>query len=152
MPDDRWVSVEEAARRLGVSDATVRRRVRAGTLEGERLARPQGEVYRVRESALPPDSQVAAADTLAEEAPTTDMTSLLRERLLAADNLISTELETISRYVERIANLERDNGRLQSEVSHLTEQLAAERARADAAEARVRERAERPWWRKILGG
>ena len=37
-----FVSVAEAARRLGVSTATVKRRIRDGTLEAEPLSRPQG--------------------------------------------------------------------------------------------------------------
>ena len=39
------VTVAEAAIALGVSTATVRRMVRRGQLEGERVQRPQGIVY-----------------------------------------------------------------------------------------------------------
>jgi excisionase family DNA binding protein len=43
-----FVSVAEAARLLGVSSATVKRRIRDGTLEAEPLSRPQGIEYRVK--------------------------------------------------------------------------------------------------------
>ena len=43
-----FVPVAEAARRLGISTATVKRRIAAGTLEAEQLTRPQGIEYRVR--------------------------------------------------------------------------------------------------------
>ena len=43
-----FVSVAEAARRLGVSTATVKRRIAAGTLGAEQPQRPQGFEYRVR--------------------------------------------------------------------------------------------------------
>jgi hypothetical protein len=43
-----FVSVAEAARLLGVSPATVKRRIRDGTLEAEPLSRPQGIEYRVK--------------------------------------------------------------------------------------------------------
>ena len=46
------VTVAEAAAVLGVSTATVRRMVRRGQLEGERVQRPQGVVYVVK---LPAD-------------------------------------------------------------------------------------------------
>jgi len=48
--DDTWqhLTVSEAAARLGVSTATVRRMVRAGKLEGETVLRPQGKTYVVR--------------------------------------------------------------------------------------------------------
>ena len=42
------VSVAEAADVLGVSTATVRRMIRRGQLEGERVQRPQGTAYVVR--------------------------------------------------------------------------------------------------------
>jgi excisionase family DNA binding protein len=37
-----FITVAEAARRLGVSSTTVKRRIAAGTLEAEQLRRPQG--------------------------------------------------------------------------------------------------------------
>lgn len=48
--DDTWqhLTVSEAAQRLGVSTATVRRMVRAGKLEGGTVLRPQGKTYVVR--------------------------------------------------------------------------------------------------------
>jgi excisionase family DNA binding protein len=41
------VSVEEAAHLLGISTNTVRRRIKQGSLQAERVSRPQGYVYRV---------------------------------------------------------------------------------------------------------
>ncbi len=41
------VSITEAAQRLGVSEKTVRRRLSAGTLRGERVGRPQGYTWAV---------------------------------------------------------------------------------------------------------
>jgi excisionase family DNA binding protein len=39
------LTIEEAARRLGLSQTSVRRRLRAGTLRGERRPTPQGYVW-----------------------------------------------------------------------------------------------------------
>ena len=66
-----FVSVAEAARRLGVSTATVKRRIRDGTLEAEPLSRPQGIEYRAR---LPRDVTVPLA------APASDVSPPLTER------------------------------------------------------------------------
>jgi transposase-like protein len=41
------VTVPEAARRLGVTEDTVKRRLRKGELQGERKARPQGYTWMV---------------------------------------------------------------------------------------------------------
>jgi excisionase family DNA binding protein len=64
--DDTWqhLTVSEAAERLGVSTATVRRMVRAGKLEGNTVLRPQGKTYVVRlpRQASPPADQVADTD------------------------------------------------------------------------------------------
>jgi excisionase family DNA binding protein len=65
-----FVSVAEAARRLGVSTATVKRRIRDGSLEAEPLSRPQGIEYRVR---LPRDV------TPALTAPDSDVPGALSE-------------------------------------------------------------------------
>jgi transposase len=42
------ITVPEAARRLGVTEDTVKRRLRKGELEGERKARPQGYTWMVK--------------------------------------------------------------------------------------------------------
>ena len=64
--DDTWqhLTVSEAADRLGVSTATVRRMVRAGKLEGDTVLRPQGKTYVVRlpRQASPPADQVVDTD------------------------------------------------------------------------------------------
>ena len=41
------VSITEAAKRLGVSEKTIRRRLGGGTLRGERVSRPQGYTWAV---------------------------------------------------------------------------------------------------------
>ena len=53
------VTVAEAATVLGISPATVRRMVKAGTLTGERVVRPQGSAFVVL---LPEDASAARHD------------------------------------------------------------------------------------------
>src|SRR3954471_13090716 len=52
-------TLPEAARILGVSESTVRRLVKAGKLEAERVLRPQGYVWMVK---VPAPSTEPAAD------------------------------------------------------------------------------------------
>ncbi len=59
------VSMEEAVRILGVSDATIRRRIRNGTLKGHKVPRLRGEAWRVEvpeEVAEAPSEASPAAD------------------------------------------------------------------------------------------
>jgi hypothetical protein len=113
-----FVSVSEAAQRLGTSVATVKRRIRAGTLEAEQLQRPQGYEYRVRvqrhvsepsnersdsDSAAPITSahgtmQDVSAAIIAAVAP-------LVERRAVQDGLIAGQATALR-------ELERENGRL----------------------------------------
>lgn len=142
---DGWVSVEEAASRLGVSENTVRRRVRAGTLEGFREQRPQGEVYRVLASALPSASNLTPPDTLEAEAP--DLASAIRAALDPYIALNERIAELYAGAVAEVTALERENGTLQADARHLTEQLAAEVTRREAAEAELDRLRAIPWWR-----
>lgn len=51
--ESEGISVEEAARVLGVSINTIRRRIKQGKLSAEQVARPQGYCYRVHLSGAP---------------------------------------------------------------------------------------------------
>ncbi len=55
----RRVTVAEAASILGVSVVTIRRMIKRGELEAERVIRPQGSAYLV---ALPPDASPSLQD------------------------------------------------------------------------------------------
>jgi hypothetical protein len=57
-PPDGYVTSAAACARLGISDRTLRRRVAAGTIEGEYLPRPQGTVLYVK---LPEDTAMDTA-------------------------------------------------------------------------------------------
>ena len=63
-PPHGYVNAADAARILGISDRTLRRRVQAGIVDGEYVARPQGSVLYVK---LP--NGHAAEKASAEAAP-----------------------------------------------------------------------------------
>ena len=64
------ITVAEAAAVLGVSVVTVRRMIRRGQLEGERVIRPQGSAYLVT---LPVDATGAAEDGTPTGQPVQDV-------------------------------------------------------------------------------
>jgi predicted DNA-binding transcriptional regulator YafY len=117
-PAEQWVGIREAAQRLGVSIATVRRRIRLGTLEAELQPGRGGQEYRVR---LPNVSPPAQADP-------TQLTTLLHS-LLA--QLAELQRDLVDK-AERAATGEARAELLEAEVERLRAEL---------------ERARRPWWR-----
>ena len=139
-----FVPVAEAARRLGISTATVKRRIAAGTLEAEQLTRPQGIEYRVRlpRDVTPPLSDVPpplAERSASEAAPSTgtvqDLSAAimaavapLEARLAVQDATIAQQAQTIERQAAEVADLREVRGRLSAEL---------EQARARLAEVQV---------------
>lgn len=131
----RWVSVPEAARLLGVSENTVRRRIKGGALTGEVMKRPQGDLYQVRVpdglvrpvdpnegGSEPPDPQHPATGT--GPFPIGEATVLLVEKLEAAR--------------DREVALARRVGELEGVGRLLADQLEAEGTARANAEGEVR--------------
>jgi excisionase family DNA binding protein len=131
-------TLPEAARILGVSESTVRRLVKAGKLEAERVLRPQGHVWMVRVPApstdppADPPRWIGASPANPPEQPaapsalTAWMTSVL-EPLVA-------ELGTSRQRIEALA---RENGRqaaelerAHAEIHALTSSAASETAQS----------------------
>jgi hypothetical protein len=130
-PPDGYISAADACRVLGISDRTLRRRVQAGEIDGEYVARPQGSVLYVR---LPQAATEAAAG--GEQAA---IVAALLERLDSKDAALLAA-------TERAARAEATAETLRERVTDLA-QLAAER-QAELEELRDRER--RPWWKRLL--
>ena len=132
-PSDQWVTIPEAARRLGLSMVTVRRRIKMGTLEAELQPGIRGPEYRVR---LP-------SETIVDQPQGTQATSEL--------------IRLAEHYRTDVAGImaELREARDRSET-HAVD-AAGWKVRAELLEAEVErlraelERARRPWWRRWLG-
>lgn len=140
-----WVSVEEAARRLGCSVSTVRRRIEAGELVGEReVIGGSKERYRVR---MPHDaSQPESPDESPDASPAPESTLTVAEGLLA---LVREMRQQGTTDAERIAGLMRQLGAAEATTRLLVEQ------RDDFARWLAESRAEverlrtKPWWKRL---
>jgi excisionase family DNA binding protein len=135
-PRTRRVTIAEAARILGVSGETVRRRIHAGQLEAIREVRPQGSSWRVvlpirksvettrgghttpRVETDQEEKQVTDATSVEATPATTDVAS--SAALVASISRLIVELaevRTISdRRADRVVEVERDNARLIAEL------------------------------------
>ena len=159
-PSRQRVSVDEAARALGLSVDAVRKRVQRGTIEHEKDA-----AGRVRILLDSPNN----ASTLRDERP--DTTG-------QASALVAAKDETIEELRDRVRRLERELDTRNEEIRRRDHLVAAALERMPALEAPQeppqsptpspetsegttprpeREEAEepaqrRPWWRRIFGG
>jgi excisionase family DNA binding protein len=121
------VSIKEAAQRLGVVEATVRRHIRNGEVVAHQVPRPQGFVWMVE---LPED-EVGKQDTNG-----------------ISEELMDSLRDTIRRQDERIAQLQEQlqskDGQLESKDRQI-EQLHILLQQSQAALPEPKDR--RSWWR-----
>jgi hypothetical protein len=153
------VSIAEAARRLGVSADTVRRRLHSGTLPGHKEATPQGYVWRVD---LPGAHVPPTQPPMQQEGDTITraLVDMLRTQLAEKDR----QLAERAREVEQLHVLLQNTQRLIPAAAPETPQGAArpaedkspaERAIASLRGAQRVSRASEtrpPWWMRLLRG
>lgn len=137
-----WVSVSEAASRLGVSVSTVRRMIEEGKLVGER--EPLGgsrERYRVRFDAPPSESDVTPHD-----APVTphDASAALSASLM----VLTAALDSERAERQKLAD---DLGSARERAARAEATAAAERERREAAERELERERSRSWLDRLLG-
>jgi excisionase family DNA binding protein len=129
------VTVQEAARLLGISEGAVRARIHRGTLETER---DSGTVY----------VRLNVDDTTNERTEQSELVQTLREynasleRQLNAERDASAELRRIvAGLVQRIPELEAPS-----------EPRESPETATETAEGAQEGTQQRPWWRRIFGG
>jgi hypothetical protein len=123
------VTVPEAARRLGVTEDTVKRRLRKGELQGERKARPQGYTWMVE---LPDEeSETDSTVTGTVSSPGDD----------TVDHRVSNG--EIRRLEEMVSMLQHQLEVREREVQELHVLLQQAQAALSAP------RDSRPWWQRL---
>jgi hypothetical protein len=132
-----WVSLKQAAVRLGLSEKTIRRRVAVGRLEGRKLSTPTGPAWLIRVDDVPPTVPREGVG-IGTAAPTPDgLVELLR--------MLDERDRTIMELSGRV-------GYYQAQTEQLRETIRALEAPTMAPEstppaAAVSRPATRPWWR-----
>lgn len=130
------VSIKEAAARLGLSEKTVRKSIKAGAIRADRVETPQGYTYCVYlEDTPPPDSQVEPDLVKQVEAPATVDASAHLEALRMIDKLQAENRDLA--------------GQLGWHMSQL--QVAQDRIKQLEAPQDEPEQTRRSWWRRLLG-
>lgn len=137
------ITLEDAAKRLGVSKETMRRMVQSGRVHARKVPSPHGKFrWLVDGDSLPPADPhtITAHDPHEATAPQTGPTvpAVRPEQLLAALEALATkrDIEQILQAVNRTGELEteliqrrEDQDRLQERLSEVESELASERRR-----------------------
>jgi hypothetical protein len=123
--DQAWVTMRQAAIKLGVTPITIRRRLRRGELEGQLTDTPSGQAWLVRiPDGDPPQAEMPRYAVPRSDVPPTDsdphQSGVQLDSLVA---LVRDQQQTIMELSGRV-------GYLQSELRQRTEQLAALQAPA----------------------
>ncbi len=141
---DDAMTPAEAAARLGISERTVQRRLKQGTLKGYKVKSGRGEVWRVMPDAVAPtpDAMTPQDDVVTTEAAAPDVPEVLE----------------LVRLVDR---LQRDNQQLAGqlgftqaklqEAEHTIALLMAPTDEPQPAEVTPADPPRRSWWRRLLG-
>jgi excisionase family DNA binding protein len=131
------VSVAEACRILNVSDSTLRRLLRAGRLEAQKVERPQGHVWLVKvpaptgTSSEDPPIQLGATDGHPPGLPAADaMVSLIQTTigtiLGPLVGQIDAQRQTIERQADQLVSQAETIGELRATISTLEARTEAQ--------------------------
>ena len=162
MTRDR-VTVQEAARRLGIKDDAIRKRIQRGTIETEKDEDGRVYVYLDATHDRTHDGYRGSTQYADHDAGTDGLAEVLREEVAYLREMIETrdrELETraeelrrkdhiIAGLVERIPELPPPPA-TGAGAETATEGWPAPGAPEASADAQTT--AQRPWWLRILGG
>ena len=146
-----WLSIPEAARRLGVTPQAIRKRLKRGTLQSRRNNRGQ-EIVQVPGVAERPDgvaNQQAPVQELSQPngSQPSGLVSLADVRQLLGEQAERFERQHREQVEVLRSSLQEAN---RDAIGLLVERVDAAEVRAEAAEQRLAD-SRRPWWARWLG-
>ena len=139
MEDWNRVTVQEAARLLGISEGAVRARIHRGTLETER---DSGTVY----------VRLNADDTPNERTEQSELVQTLREYNAALERQLNAEREASAELRRIVAGLVQRIPELEAPSEPRESPETATEGETAQTPGGVQEGAQRPWWRRMFGG
>ena len=138
--DDKgeWLSIRQAAHRLGISRVSVYGRIKRGTLKTRPVGNKGQQVW------LSHDMQPNSHDATAEP----ELVDELRDRVAQLEQERERLVGEVERWRSEAEQARIVGERLKTVEELLSRQLDREIARADRLEAEL---LRRPWWAKLLG-
>lgn len=156
---DSSVSIQEAASALGISERTVRRRIKDGILIAYKLPTTQGYQWRVKVDGSPDNlagvstRQSIKVDRTPVQSPGTTADQVDTSAMLAALELADQLRRDNAALASRNEQLAGQLGFLQSEIQQRDRQIALLMAPKDEPAEETPAALERvSWWKRIFGG
>jgi predicted ArsR family transcriptional regulator len=154
--DDQWITVQEAARRLGVKEDAIRKRMQRGTLQHEKDPK-DGRVY-VYLDATQDGSRDTTQDA-SEDASYDALVDTLRDHVSYLKAVIQTRDRELEARTEELRRKDHIIAALTERIPELEAPESAARASHTGEPRSTTEeqqeptsRPERSWWRRMFGG
>ncbi|MCO5381802.1 MAG: helix-turn-helix domain-containing protein [Methanosarcina barkeri] len=160
MQAPKLLTIPEAAERLGVSDATVRRRIKDGSLKATKLPGPFGEQYYIDPREINTAIEMVHVIPVKHEVEVKELEQLIVQTMAGSLEELHSDLVNIGSVVGEA--LKAQNEALRAEISVLHDTIKAieerqkerEAAHYDLVDQRLRELKEEPkrgFWARLLG-
>ncbi len=146
------LSVQEAAAHYGVTEKTIRRRIKAGSLRAIKHGIAEGSEWRVYpEGSLDSDqgTQTTHEGTHTEQEPYTPLSPQPKPPQQSAELLRA--LEVVERLTQRNEQLAGQLGFTQAKLQEAERTVALLMAPKDEPEQPAQPEPRRPWWRRLFG-
>lgn len=126
MEEESFLTISQAARSLGVSKDTVRRRIKKGELNAQKLNGPYGMAYYIREQDLARAQQITEVVPVSRQISPVQLQKIISDAVEPGQDEIRQELQELR---EEIKSLNR-----QLKESELTSKNPKQ-----------------PWWKRLFG-
>lgn len=144
----RSYTLQEAAVLLGISVNTLRRKLEAGQIQGERVSRPQGYAWRVHLTIQPPSNGQRSQEAPQPATGTLQQPPALALQAEAMGNLVAPLIQQaiaplvqeLAAARQQVAGQAEQLGQLHADLRHAREELARLQAPQPATS----------WWRRLL--
>ncbi len=150
--DEHWVTVQEAARRLGVKDDAIRKRVQRGSLRSEKDLE-DGRVYVYLETAQ--DEAYDTSYDATEDASRDGLVGELRDRVASLERMLDQEREARTeerrRHDTLMATLMQRIPELEAAAPEPPPEKASEGGNGGAPSEPENAAQHRSWWRRFFG-
>jgi hypothetical protein len=149
---DSGLSLTDAAAQLGISERTVIRRIKDGTITGKKIGEGRGGVWRVYLDGLS-DRPAPVSDSHRQMSDSVSDTQPASPEVLRLLQLLEDERQDRAALVQRNEQLAGQLGFVQAKLQAAEERIKLLEAPKDEQVPEPEpEPVKRSWWRRVLGG
>lgn len=142
MDEEKKLTIREAARAMGVSMATIRRKIKAGEIPAKLGPGPYGETYYIRESDLAKATAIIEVVPVRKELDAKDVHDIFQSIVQPLINEITEQRRIIEQQNRKIEEL-----LTQLQKTKERDQMLMEAIRSIHEQ---KKEARKPWWKKFF--